>query len=217
MCIYIYIYIYIYVYICIYISTNQNDDNNYDDNNRPDDNNNDDDDYKCHADAADRNHIHDNDMLDASDGSDVTSNPSELAFDTVNIPEQDDLEPWAIWIQRTTRAAEKQLAKLNIESWVTQVRRNQWKFFTRLLNQPTTRWSKRSFLWEPTIHFDGTISRAGRRQARPRKRWSDDFQKMLGTRGFSTKVMWEEVAGKAELWQDLGECFISGAWCKKRR
>ena len=80
--------------------------------------------------------------------------------------EQDPLETWVQWKQRTTREALHALKKVGIPDWAEEQRRRHWKWAGHVARRQDGRWSKRSLRWAPE----------GRRaQGRPKRRWEDSL------------------------------------------
>ena len=119
------------------------------------------------------------------------------------------LEPWVDWVRRTTHEVEERCNKLNLESWVEQVRGMKWALAKRICYQDSDRWSWQVFHWDPELHFPGLRRSARRKQARPKLRWSDEIAKFLS---MNEKPALQRVEGDASLWTDLREEFIRGCW-----
>jgi len=151
--------------------------------------------------------------LDSSSDADVTSNPSQMEIEN-NPDDDDELEPWADWIRRTTHQAEDCLAALKVEMWVVKARRMKWQWAQKLLFQaPLDRWSVRILQWDPEIHFDGMISRALRRPGRQRTRWTCDFMKFADTTGCEHST-WAHISKTTEFWDENETCFANSAVIK---
>ena len=122
-----------------------------------------------------------------------------------------DLEPWQEWVRRATHQVEDQLKKLNMDSWVVQVRQKQWRLAQRIASQDPLRWSRLAASWDPVLFFDGPRSTAHRPSARPKKRWSDDINKFLRN-SVAHDLDWLEVAADAKYWATLEIKFVSEDW-----
>jgi len=138
---------------------------------------------------------------DTSSGSDVSSNPPQEDDPRAGSEEDEDLESWVDWIRRVTHEAERQMTSLKIESWVVKARRMKWKWARRVIEEmPVERWASRSLSWDPELCFDGWISKAKRKQGRPRTRWTDAFvdyaEKLYGAR-----PQWTELKSHIEFWR----------------
>ena len=155
-------------------------------------------------------------QTDGDSGSDVASDGTNDVDNLVesgmtDLPTDCKLEPWQEWVRRTTHQVEDQLKKLNVDSWVTRVRRNQWRMAHRASIQHSMRWSRLAAAWQPALFFDGGRSRAHRVSARPKKRWSDDIAKFLQYADVSGGG-WLEVAQHEELWAELEDRFVLDDW-----
>ena len=133
----------------------------------------------------------------------------EVAND--NADEDDHLEPWVDWLKRTTHYIEDQLTHLNIESWVHQARRRIWNWAQRVANQPPDRWANQLINWQPHLHFEGTVRRHGRRQARPRARWDDNISSFL-KKCVGEECAWTMLAKDTAQWSNLADQFVDDAW-----
>ena len=90
---------------------------------------------------------------------------------------QDELEPWTDWIQRVTRSAEESLEKLKIKTWVEQARRRKWRWAAKLFcGTDQNKWTNIAPVWNPQVHFDHPKPTARRKQAGPKKRWTDELE-----------------------------------------
>ena len=121
------------------------------------------------------------------------------------MPRDETLEPWSEWIKRTTHQTEKELAKMKIDSWVTQARRQKWRFAQRIAAHDPARWTRRAAAWDPALLFDGRC-RASRAQARPKKRWADDIVKFLDAK-IKVRKSWMEVAKDTKWWKSCEDEF----------
>ena len=86
-----------------------------------------------------------------------------------SVTEDGDVESWVDWLRRTTHEAEDRLAKLNMDDWITIHRQKKLEWARKLAMEESITWAGRLAEWQPD-HFTYT-----RRQARPRRRWSDDI------------------------------------------
>ena len=132
------------------------------------------------------------------------------------IPQPDgttQLESWPDYVKRATRTAEHHLDRLNIESWTTTYFKRKWRWASRVATQPLSRWTRRALTWQPELHDKRTRSRP---QARPHKRWDDEFNSFLqtiytDTAGDTTPPPWQELASDATTWSQLERLYIDYA------
>ena len=115
---------------------------------------------------------------DAPTSTDSTDSTKSTATDdeaTAEQPREDlTLEPWAVWVKRTTHEAERHLARLNIQDWSTiQKQRKEQLFHT--IAQETHKWTHRALHWDP----ETTHQHARRRAGHPKTRWTDDFTRLI--------------------------------------
>ena len=89
----------------------------------------------------------------------------------------EEVEPWADWIKRVTHSAEESLEKLKIKTWVEQARRRKWRWAEKLYcGTDQTKWANAVLAWNPQVHFDPPRPATRRRQAGPKKRWTDELE-----------------------------------------
>ena len=115
--------------------------------------------------------------------------------------------PWTDYIKRATKQAEDHLRRLQIDSWPTTYLRRKWRWAARVATQTHDRWPQLAAKWRPQL--DHRL-RSSRRQARPHKRWSDDFDKFLTAIYSNTSQQtpdWLALAATSQ-WQVLEDRFI---------
>ena len=66
------------------------------------------------------------------------------------------------------------------------------------------KWSIASTLWQPLLH---SRTQQGRKQARPRKRWEQDFVDYISQIKPDFKGSWHELARDSEWWLAETEAF----------
>ena len=81
--------------------------------------------------------------------------------------EDEQLEDFVSWMQRTTGLAVGELAKARIEDWVTQQRRRYWRWAGHITRLGDQRWTGRASIWQPAA--------GSRAVGHPKKRWEDDL------------------------------------------
>ena len=134
------------------------------------------------------------------------TNTSTTATDVNATDVSPTQEPWVDYIKRATATAEAQLHKLHIDDWPTTYLRRKWRWAARVATLPHNRWPLIAAKWQPQLQLD---QRASRRQARPTKRWSDDFTTFLATTGGSLQTMSWLDAAKTPQWLGLETSFIN--------
>ena len=122
--------------------------------------------------------------------------------------EADELEPWHDFLKRTAQWTEEELEKAKLKQWLVQWRRRKWKWAAGLLDKDNTKWSAVATKWQPLVH-SGYV--AGRRQARPKKRWDQDFVDYLLVACPSENRHWHQLASDKVWWLSQTEAF--GAYC----
>ena len=144
-------------------------------------------------------------MQQPHDTADVSSSSSSsVSTDdaTVHDEPEEVLEPWVDWIQRVTREAEAQMEKANIKSWVELQRRRQHRWAGHVVRMSDGRWTQRILDWQPDPS-------TGRRQARPRKRWSDDLAAHSEFVTGQTEICWRFQACDRDSWRALQDGFAA--------
>jgi len=121
------------------------------------------------------------------------------------------LEAWPDYIKRATTLADAQLRKLHIESWPNTYLKRKWRWASRIAKQPTTRWTRLAANWKPQLDHKRSTTR---RQARPYKRWSDDFDAFLqavhdDNSSQANPTQWLDVATNDATWSQLEHKFIT--------
>ena len=138
----------------------------------------------------------------SEDDGDVKSNLTQESAGQHSEPDEDMMEPWGDWIKRVTSQAEKQLERLNIETWVQTARKHKWSFVTKVTHMNHDRWTKKAAFGDPTI----TTTRAIRNEGHPRKRWLDDISAYLQQHSIHSSP-WLHSRHVHE-WKVLGHDFI---------
>ena len=177
---------------------------------------------------AHNNNSNDNDEDNAtddtsdSDGSDVTSlvhdDPDEHPAHHDDDEEDDeeereaDLEPWVVWLQRTTRYMEDQLGKIQCDDWVSAYRRRKWRWAGQVARAQDERWSFQVAQWMQDRRKNRAQSGLRRRQGRPNSRWSDEIAAYLQETYGEQLMEWTDVALDAATWEHLEEDFVRKTW-----
>ena len=131
---------------------------------------------------------------------DIQSNPEAQHDDNQAEQEDDnheDLEPWHEWMKRVTQQAENLLQKFNIKSWISAIRTRKWRLVAKTMNMPPQRWTRLALTWDP----QQTSKSARRCEGHPRKRWTDDIDNYLCSRGMSKSCL--KVAKNTTTWACL--------------
>ena len=91
----------------------------------------------------------------------------------------------------------------DLEDWLTTWRRRQWRFAGKLLRTDYHKWSNEALMWDPILHGR---HEARRRQARPQKRWDDDFTKFVSAHKPDTT--WKALAIDGPKWRALEKSYV---------
>jgi len=137
-------------------------------------------------------------------GETTTPQPEALDHDA-------NLDPWVDWLKRITHYIEEYAAKLDVESWIHQARRRKWNFAARVATAEHDRWTRVLLHWRPELHFEGLVNTAGRRQARPKARWSDELD-IFFRKKIQTEEQWISVAQDQNRWLNLADSFVEDEW-----
>ena len=140
-------------------------------------------------------------QLTRSSSSSSTTSSSE---DDSNESEIMVLEPLKDFLQRTAKWTDEQLEKANIEQWTRQWRRRKWAWAQKLADASNSKWSATATQWQPILH---TRNRCGRRQARPKRRWEQDFVEFLHSAKPEQSRQWLEVAREKDWWSLQADAF----------
>ena len=103
----------------------------------------------------------------------------------------------------TAQWTEEELKKANIEEWSAQWRRRKWKWDVKLADPENGKWSATITKWQPWLHSQYLCSR---RQARPKRRWDQDFLDYLKSDGTQTKE-WFHLAREKKWWTAQTDAF----------
>ena len=140
----------------------------------------------------------------------TTTAPTTTTTTTTTIDTTNDtslLEPWVDYLKRATSQADNLLQKLHIDTWLTTYLRRKWRWAARVATQTHDQWPHLATNWRPELDHKLQTSR---RQARPHKRWSDDFHAFLTTIDSNTSVQttdWTALATTHQ-WAELENQFI---------
>lgn len=113
------------------------------------------------------------------------------------------LEPWSDFLARTAKLVEDRLAAAGEEEWRKTWCRRKCHWAGRLARTERHKWSHTALIWNPSLHRQTGGRRA---QARPHKRWDEDFAKVLQYRGVIKP--WLEVAQDRKVWESFEEDFV---------
>ena len=120
--------------------------------------------------------------------------------------DNNEVEPWVEWIQRTTREAERRAGEVNVEDWVTTARRRKHRWANRVATLECDRWAARAARWEPNL-CTATYKKAARAQGRPKKRWEDDLQHFCSN-VLATNRGWLHDAQEKNAWGATEALFL---------
>jgi len=126
--------------------------------------------------------------------------------------EASELESWTDWIQRVTREVEDWNRKLEIEPWLELCRRRKHQWAGHIARRTDGRWSLRIMDWQPEVGWRHGGTGRGRRHARPKRRWQDEFQEHIQTLTGDAEVHWRFCTGDRSSWKDLEDDFAVGSW-----
>ncbi len=107
------------------------------------------------------------------------------------------LEPWPDFLKRTVKWTEEQLEKAGVDEWIAIWRARKWRWAAKVAAVDNQKWSAVATWWQPLLH---SSCQRGRRQARPKKRWEQDFIDYLSEAYPQEVRPWYEVAGDQERW-----------------
>ena len=115
---------------------------------------------------------------------DVDSIASEPTLAATVEEDEEALEPWVDWIRRCTHEAEKQIADLGIDDWVSIHRRRKWRWAHFVAIDQNSKSALKALTWDPTLdpRYNPT-----RRRGRPQTRWTDDLVQHVTTSTQSTE------------------------------
>ena len=106
----------------------------------------------------------------------ASGTPADATSDSTGEEEQEEvveedveyLETWKDWLQRTTQEVRAAMEKLNMDDWVTTVRKRQWRWASRVVNHKPDRWTSRVLHWQ--------LQKGLRKVGHPKRRWVDPIE-----------------------------------------
>ena len=137
----------------------------------------------------------------------IDDNLTQFIHQTQN----DSLEPWSEYIQRSTRIADAAMTRHNITDWVTTYYRRTWRWAQRITNLPTNRWSHLVTNWKPDVSETRPVYR---KQGRPHKRWHDDIDdcnSSLNQHDTDSHYSWRESTTE-DYWRKHEKAFVKFCW-----
>ena len=133
------------------------------------------------------------------------SNASDATEDSGSESDPTYLEPWVDFLKRTAQWTDQQLERAGLCQWTVQWKSRKWSWAAKLMEGNTDKWSTMATLWQPLLH--SSVSR-GRRQARPKKRWDQEFVDYVEKAFPQQGKRWQDLA-KEEWWQNESENFAN--------
>ena len=127
---------------------------------------------------------------------------TDSALSASSEPQDDEsesthLEPWADFLRRTARWTEQQLEDAGLSQWIVKWRKTKWMWAAKLFGAGADKWSTKATVWQPLLHSSAP---RGRRQARPKKRWEQDFVDYLAEVHPQLDKHWHDLAKDTEWW-----------------
>ena len=145
-------------------------------------------------------------MLSLGEDSDDRSSTSTHATLEKDLKEDDCLESWVHWLQRTARDIDTKLSDLKIDYWDVLLRRRRWKWAGRVARMERDRWPIIASLWDPSSMVYRARAAATRAAGRPKTRWEDDISDFCASETLGT-MDWIQLAQDYRLWNSLGEAY----------
>ena len=119
-----------------------------------------------------------------------------------------DLETWQDFMKRTAQWADEQLEQCKVAPWIENWGRRKWKWAAKLYEEGNRKWSAVATAWQPMIHSSAPC---GRRQARPRKRWDQDYTDYIRAAAPDGDAHWRDMAKNTQEWLSLQEDFATAS------
>ena len=107
------------------------------------------------------------------------------------------LEPWAEFLKRTAQWTHQQLENAGLSQWTVQWKRKKWQWAAKLVQNEVHKWSSSATLWQPLTH---SSVECGRKQARPKKRWEQDFIDYMEACPQQQGKHWHDLANDKHWW-----------------
>ena len=109
-------------------------------------------------------------------------------------------------MRRTAQWTEQQLEKAGLKQWTVQWKARKWRWAAALLQSENSKWSAKATLWQPELHSSAL---RGRRQARPKKRWEQDFVDYIRNILPEADSTWQDLAKDRQWWLAETEKFAN--------
>ena len=122
--------------------------------------------------------------------------------------ECEEYEPWHVWIKRATREIEDCISKWSLEDWVSGYRRAVFHWAGHVARRTDGRWSQLLLDWIPEGGKHQGGAGQGRRQGRPKLRWSDLLDDYFRDEHNLESGAWRIIAMDRESWAQLCESFV---------
>ena len=147
-------------------------------------------------------------VLNAKRRTVASSSSEEESEETEEGRNTERLEPWRDFLKRTAEWTDEQLKRASLEPWSAHWRRRKWMWVTNLLEAGNCKWSTIATQWQPLLHSKNACVR---RQARPKRRWDQDFIDYLGTMVPEEERPWQELAKDEDWWLSHVDSFATFA------
>jgi len=118
----------------------------------------------------------------------TTEETSSSDHSTAPSEEEDKLESWTAWIQRTTHEAVDAMNKVGVPDWAEEQQRRKWRWCGHALRRLDGRWTRKVVMWMPE---DGARGRG-----HPCARWEDDIIAFVSA-VVDNPAQWDQISQMA--------------------
>ena len=137
---------------------------------------------ECHKSSEDETVEGSSSNTDCDQDSDVSfANDTDEENGTPEIEQED----WIEYRKRSTAEAEERMNAAKIPCWIETHRRMKWRLAMRITSLPKETWARKAAEWNPGHN---TKIKTCRAVGRPTKRWEDEINDFLATKGSDIKT-----------------------------
>ena len=101
------------------------------------------------------------------------------------------LELWADFLERMAQWTDQQLQSAGLSQWTARWKQKKWQWAAKLVRSEVQKWGTSPTLCQPLTH---SSVECGRKHARPRKRWAQDFVDYVATCPSQEGKHWHDLA-----------------------
>ena len=136
--------------------------------------------------------------------SECASSTSSSEITLASETQEEEMELWICWLQRTTHEIEEHMTKMNIEDWVSRQLRLKYRWAEHIARRTDNRWSKVLLEWQPARGPKFGDAGVGRQRGRPKTRWEDCLIDFFAAHRLDS---WQMIAKCRTTWEGFEDEF----------